>query len=281
MSSIKKPVVSKGSEALKLSKISIKKIITNPDQPRKTFDLDKIEELKKSIEQNGLIQPIVVRKLRSSKNYEIIAGERRFRACSSLGMKKIDVIEIEADNLKSYELAILENVQRENLNPIEEAESYRALMDVYNHSQEDIAIKIGKTRSSISNKLRLLKLPDSIKEYVKNGDISYGQAKTLLALESADKIEKLAKDVMKNGISVRKLEEIVKKENTNGKQMKINVNEVNNSNTEIKDQKQYLEDKLREYFGTKTEITDKKIEIEFYDYEDLERILSLLDIEFN
>ncbi|MFZ1248347.1 MAG: stage 0 sporulation protein J, partial [Leptotrichiaceae bacterium] len=93
--------------------------------------------------------------------------------------------------------------------------------------------------------------------------------------------EKLAKDVMKNGISVRKLEEIVKKENTNGKQMKINVNEVNNSNTEIKDQKQYLEDKLREYFGTKTEITDKKIEIEFYDYEDLERILSLLDIEFN
>ena len=100
-------------------------------------------------------------------------------------------------------------------------------------------------------------------------------------MESADKIEKLAKDVMKNGISVRKLEEIVKKENTNGKQMKINVNEVNNSNTEIKDQKQYLEDKLREYFGTKTEITDKKIEIEFYDYEDLERILSLLDIEFN
>ena len=154
-------------------------------------------------------------------------------------------------------------------------------MDVYNHSQEDIAIKIGKTRSSISNKLRLLKLPDSIKEYVKNGDISYGHARTLLALESADKIEKLAKDVMKNGISVRKLEEIVKKENTNGKQMKINVNEVNNSNTEIKDQKQYLEDKLREYFGTKTEITDKKIEIEFYDYEDLERILSLLDIEFN
>ena len=183
---------------MKLSKISIKKIITNPDQPRKTFDLDKIEELKKSIEQNGLIQPIVVRKLRSSKNYEIIAGERRFRACSSLGMKKIDVIEIEADNLKSYELAILENVQRENLNPIEEAESYRALMDVYNHSQEDIAIKIGKTRSSISNKLRLLKLPDSIKEYVKNGDISYGHARTLLALESADKIEKLAKDVMKN-----------------------------------------------------------------------------------
>ncbi|MGB4955517.1 MAG: stage 0 sporulation protein J, partial [Leptotrichiaceae bacterium] len=159
--------------------------------------------------------------------------------------------------------------------------SYRALMDVYNHSQEEIAIKIGKTRSSISNKLRLLKLTDSIKEYVKNGNISYGHARTLLALESADKIEKLAKDVMKNGISVRKLEEIVKKENTNGKQMKINVNEVNNSNTEIKDQKQYLEDKLREYFGTKTEITDKKIEIEFYDYEDLERILSLLDIEFN
>jgi ParB family chromosome partitioning protein len=178
-------------------------------------------------------------------------------------------------------LAILENVQRENLNPIEEAESYRALMDVYNHSQEDIAIKIGKTRSSISNKLRLLKLPDSIKEYVKNGDISYGHARTLLALENADKIEKLAKDVMKNGVSVRKLEEIVKKENTNGKQMKINVNEVNNSNSEIKDQKQYLEDKLREYFGTKTEITDKKIEIEFYDYEDLERILSLLDIEFD
>ena len=154
-------------------------------------------------------------------------------------------------------------------------------MDVYNHSQEEIAIKIGKTRSSISNKLRLLKLTDSIKEYVKNGNISYGHARTLLALESADKIEKLAKDVMKNGISVRKLEEIVKKENTNGKQMKINVNEVNNSNSEIKDQKQYLEDKLREYFGTKTEITDKKIEIEFYDYEDLERILSLLDIEFN
>lgn len=277
---------------MKLSKISIKKIITNPNQPRKTFDLEKIEELKRSIEHNGLIQPIVVRKLVSSKYYEIIAGERRFRACNMLGMKKIDAIEIEADNLKSYEIAVLENVQRENLNPIEEAESYKSLIDIYNYSQEDIAFKIGKTRSSISNKLRILKLPPVVKEYVRKGEISYGHSRTLLALNDISKIESLAKIVIKNGISVRELEKLVKLENekiidTIDKERidKAETSETNkndeNSSTSINNQKIYLEDKLRDYFGTKIEIKDKKIEIEFYDYDDLERILSLLNIEFS
>lgn len=283
---------------MKLLKIKLDKIITNPNQPRKYFDEEKLEELKESIKNNGLIQPIVVRKIDEGYNkgkYEIIAGERRYRACILLNLEEIDVLQIEAGNLKSYEFSVLENIQRENLNPIEEAESYVMLMQVYKYTQEKLAEKLGKTRSSISNKIRILNLPENVKEIVKKGEISYGHARTLLSLNSREKMEELAKKIVDKKYSVREVEKIVKKYNEDSeKRVKLfevqreitNNNEYNDNNTnEMDSEKLFLEEKLREFFDTKVNIKGKlqengKIEIEFYSYEDLEKIIELIGINF-
>ena len=284
---------------MKLLKLPINKIITNPNQPRKYFDDEKMEELKESIKNNGLIQPIVVRKLESGK-YEIIAGERRFRACRELGLESIEVLKINAGNSKSYEFSVLENIQRENLNPVEEAESYIMLMEVYGYTQEKLAEKLGKTRSSISNKTRILKLPEKVKEMVKKGDLSYGQARTLLGINDTKEITDLAKKIIDKKYSVREVEKIVKKysekiEKKSEKKEKNNENVVKLNDKEVtenydkydenNDEKVFIEEKLREFFETKVSIKGDlqkqgKIEIDFFDYEDLSRIISLLNIEF-
>ena len=264
---------------MKLLKLPINKIITNPNQPRKYFDDEKMEELKESIKNNGLIQPIVVRKLESGK-YEIIAGERRFRACRELGLESIEVLEINAGNSKSYEFSVLENIQRENLNPVEEAESYIMLMEVYGYTQEKLAEKLGKTRSSISNKTRILKLPEKVKEMVKKGELSYGHARTLLGINDTKEITDLAKKIID-----KKSE---KKEKNNENVVKLNDKEVTENYDkydENNDEKVFIEEKLREFFETKVSIKGDlqkqgKIEIDFFDYEDLSRIISLLNIEF-
>lgn len=270
---------------MKLQKIKIDKIITNPNQPRKYFDEEKLEELKESIKNNGLIQPIVVRKISEGINkgkYEIIAGERRYRACVLLGNDEIDAIQIEVTNSKSYEYSVLENIQRENLNTIEEAESYIMLMEVYGYTQEKLAEKLGKTRSSISNKIRLLKLPEEVKIMVKKGELSYGHARTILSLNSKDEIINLSKKIILKKYSVREVENIVKKYNK----------EEENSKKLIKDkieekdkEKEFLEEKLKDFFETKVTIKGKlkakgKIEIEFFDYDDLARIIELIGIDF-
>ena len=255
---------------MKLLKIKLDKIITNPNQPRKYFDMEKLEELKESIKNNGLIQPIVVRKIEDSVNrgkYEIIAGERRYRACSMLQMETIDALEVEAGNAKSYEFSILENIQRENLNAIEEAESYVMLMQVYKYNQEKLAEKLGKTRASISNKIRLLKLPEEIKNMVKKGELSYGHARTLLSIENKEYMIKTAKKVVDRKYSVREVEKIVKKYNDdiqNSKKLFKNENiqikkentQIRNKDTEIyeNEEKIFLENKLREFFETKVNI---------------------------
>ena len=324
---------------MKLLNLKIDRIVTNSNQPRKYFDNEKMSELKDSIKNSGLIQPITVRKISNGK-YEIIAGERRYRACRELGMGNISAIEISAGDARGYELSVLENIQREDLNPIEEAESYLMLMEVYGYTQEKLSEKLGKTRSSLSNKMRILKLPGSVKEMVKKGEISYGHARTLLSLSEQKKIEETAKEIIDKGYSVRETEKRVKvimnkekfpdilfsnqqdkkketgNNNLNSEKFhetdKINVTDNQEtdflgksfstgesvdfsekkdsphieSNEEKDSEKLFLEDKLREFFESGVEIKGNlhgngKIEIKFHDYEELERIIGLMNIDFD
>jgi len=302
---------------MKLLNLKIDKIVTNSNQPRKYFDNGKMSELKDSIKNSGLLQPITVRKISNGK-YEIVAGERRYRACRELGMESIPVIEMNVGDARGYELSVLENIQRENLNPIEEAESYLMLMEVYGYTQEKLSEKLGKTRSSVSNKMRILKLPASVKEMVKKGEISYGHARTLLSLSDEKKIEAAAKEIINKGYSVRETERRVKflinkgnssdalsgsldsrgKESENKSQNKNLTDKENNDFSEKeyngyeegyeeKDgEKLFLEGKLREFFESSVEIKGNlhgngKIEIKFHNYEELERIIGLLDINFD
>ena len=302
---------------MKLLNLKMDKIVTNSNQPRKYFDNGKMSELKDSIKNSGLLQPITVRKISNGK-YEIVAGERRYRACRELGMESIPVIEMNVGDARGYELSVLENIQRENLNPIEEAESYLMLMEVYGYTQEKLSEKLGKTRSSVSNKMRILKLPASVKEMVKKGEISYGHARTLLSLSDEKKIEEAAKEIINKGYSVRETERRVKilinkgnssekfsgdlgsrgKESENESQNK-NLNDKENNDFSEKEynayeesyeekdsEKLFLEGKLREFFESSVEIKGNlhgngKIEIKFHDYEELERIIGLLDINFD
>ena len=302
---------------MKLLNLKIDKIVTNSNQPRKYFDNGKMSELKDSIKNSGLLQPITVRKISNGK-YEIVAGERRYRACRELGMESIPVIEMNVGDARGYELSVLENIQRENLNPIEEAESYLMLMEVYGYTQEKLSEKLGKTRSSVSNKMRILKLPASVKEMVKKGEISYGHARTLLSLSDEKKIEAAAKEIINKGYSVRETERRVKflinkgnssdalsgsldsrgKESENKSHNK-NLNDKENNDFSEKEynayeesyeekdsEKLFLEGKLREFFESSVEIKGNlhgngKIEIKFHDYEELERIIGLLDINFD
>lgn len=269
---------------MKLLNLKIDKIVRNKNQPRKNFDIEKLEELKNSIKNNGLIQPIVVRKLKSNK-YEIIAGERRYRACKELGMSEISALEVQANDSKSYEFSVLENIQRENLNPIEEAESYLMLMEVYGYNQEKLAEKLGKTRSSVSNKLRILKLPFSVKEMVKTGEVSFGHARTLLGLENNEQIEKMAQRIKKEKMSVRDLERVIRnflqKNNEKNYNIMKKCDKIESENSE----KEFVEDKLREFFETPVKIigdlnSSGKIQINFSDYEELQRIIELMEISF-
>ena len=311
---------------MKLLNLKIDRIVTNSNQPRKYFDNEKMSELKDSIKNSGLIQPIIVRKISNGK-YEIVAGERRYRACRELGMGNISAIEISAGDARGYELSVLENIQREDLNPIEEAESYLMLMEVYGYTQEKLSEKLGKTRSSLSNKMRILKLPGSVKEMVKKGEISYGHARTLLSLSDQKKIESAAKEIIDKGYSVRETEKRVKvlmnkekfsdvlpddkqdrkKEAGNNSLNSENfhetdkINVTDNQETDFSEKKDslhieshekkdseklFLEDKLREFFESGVEIKGNlhgngKIEIKFHDYEELERIIGLMNIDFD
>jgi len=296
---------------MKLLTLKIDRIIANSNQPRKYFDKDKMSELKESIKNSGLLQPITVRKISGGK-YEIIAGERRYRACRELGMENIPAVEINTGDARGYELSVLENIQREDLNPIEEAESYLMLMEVYGYTQEKLSEKLGKNRSSLSNKIRILKLPLDVKELVKKRELSYGHARTLLALSDEKQIIELAKEVIEKKYSVRETEKKVKiilekntfsnfsfsnilsdkrrkteNKDTHLEKFSEKENETNKESYKEKDaEKVFLENKLREFFESSVEIKGNlhengKIEIKFHDYEELERIIGLLNIDFD
>ena len=189
-------------------KISISSIVPNKNQPRKLFEKKALEELKNSIKERGIIQPLIVRKSDDQDDkFELIAGERRWQAAQSAGLHEVPVVIIEADNLKSLELAIIENVQRKDLNPVEEAESYNNLIQNFGYDHEKVSQFIGKSRSHISNSIRLLSLPEKILDLIRNDKISQGHAKVLVGLENA---LLLADKIIKKKLSVRQLESLVR-----------------------------------------------------------------------
>ena len=202
-----------------ITKLSITDIVRNKLQPRKNFDKENLEELSNSIRERGIIQPIVVRKSENQKNkYEIIAGERRWLAAQNAGLHEVPIVITEADDLKSLEFAIVENVQRKDLNPIEEAEGYKRLIDEFKYDQEKVAKFIGKSRSHITNYLRLLSLPKEVIDLIIDEKISQGHAKILVGLDSASL---LAKKIISKNLSVRQTESLVKSlKNENQKSLK-------------------------------------------------------------
>ncbi len=256
-----------------LFEVNVGEVKPNPYQPRVTFDEQALSELKDSIREKGLIQPITVR--RKNSHFELIAGERRLRAAIEVGLKKIPAYIIKVETKEDMlELAIVENVQREQLNPIEQANAFHRLIGECKLTQDEIAQKIGKERSTITNMLRLLRLPKQIQKSVEQGGISVGHARTLLAVEGTENQINIWKKVLRNEISVRKLEKIVKE-----------LAEVK-PNQPIKTKKKSVhilkvEEKLRNTFGTKVSIKSKSeggsIDIEFYSPEDLNRLLEIFD----
>ena len=250
------------------------KIEINPNQPRKNFNKENLSDLAKSIKNHGIIQPITVRKLNKNK-YQLISGERRFRASKKSGIKSIPAFIREAGDNEMLELALIENIQRENLNSIEIAISYKKLIDDLNINQEKLGERVGKNRSTINNYLRLLKLPPSIQNGIINEKIQMGHARTLIAIEKSELQIEIYNIIIRNKLSVRKTEDLVR--NLNSKKEKIE-RKILEKSKEI----QKLESKLSSFFGTKISIkgSNKKgqIIIPYKSTNDLNRILELLDI---
>jgi ParB family chromosome partitioning protein len=249
--------------------IDLNLIEPNPNQPRKTFDIDKIQELADSIKEHGLIQPVIVKKVED--NYQLIAGERRWRACIELGMDKISAIVRDLDNKSQTEIALIENIQREDLNPIDEGVAYELLIERYALTQEELSKIVGKSRVYVTNILRLLKLTDKVKEKIKTGDISQGHGKILVGL-SENRQYQLLNRIIKEKLSVRELEKIVKNlKNEPAKIKKIPVKEPYILN---------LEEELQSALNTDIKIKNKgkkkKIEIFFNDDDQLENIYKIL-----
>jgi ParB family chromosome partitioning protein len=188
----------------------ISDIIPNPNQPRKLFARESIDELAASIEEKGILQPLIVRKIGGGK-YEIVAGERRFRAASQLGLEKVAVVVKDIEESEVLELALIENIQRQDLNPVEEALAYKELLTKHQYTQDELAKRLGKDRSTIANALRLLKLPESIRIHLINNEISMGHARALLAIENKELQTQIAEDIVKNGLSVREVEDLTRK----------------------------------------------------------------------
>jgi len=243
----------------------------NPFQPRKEFNQEHIEELAQSIKEKGVIQPLLVR--RRGDNYELIAGERRLRACNILGLKEIPLIVKEVDDRDSLEYALIENIQRESLNPIEEAHAYQHLIDKFQVTQDKISEVMGKARTTITNTLRLLKLPHEIQEELKKGRISFGHARVLLEIEDENAQRRLAQDVISKGLSVRELESLIKTHRPKGVRRKV-------SSAGREPFLAVMEEELQHALSTKVRISKMKkrghIFIEFYSQEDLERIANII-----
>ena len=259
-------------EAVK--EIKLKELRPNPYQPRKIFNEETIDELKESIKEYGILQPIIARK--SIKGYEIVVGERRYRAAKAAKLEKVPVVVRKLSDEQMMEMALLENLQREDLTVLEEAAAYQSLIEKLNLTQEELAVKMGKSRSHIANHLRLLSLPNEVQQLVTDGKLTMGHGRALLGLKRKEQIIETAKKTVADGLNVRQLEKWIQQLNK----------DVPRETSEPKRTKDIFlkerEDDLREHFGTSVHIKqakDKqkgKIEIEFLSVEDLNRILDLL-----
>lgn len=255
-----------------IQEIKLKDLRPNPYQPRKHFEEEAIEELKESIIQHGILQPIIVRK--SIKGYEIVVGERRYRAAKAAGLEVAPVVVKELSEQEMMELALLENLQREDLTPIEEAQAYQSLLDQLNLTQEQLAKRLGKSRPHIANHIRLLSLPEVVRGYISEGKLSMGHGRALLGLRKKEKLNVIVEKIIKEQMNVRQLEHLVNQLNENVSRETLKPKK--EKNIFIRER----ETVLREKFGTSVSIkqTKKKgkIEIEFMSPDDLNRILELL-----
>ncbi|MBD0406851.1 chromosome partitioning protein ParB [Bacillus siamensis] len=255
-----------------VEEIKISDLRPNPYQPRKQFDDESLAELKESIIQHGILQPIIVRK--SLKGYDIVAGERRYRAAKLAGKETVPAIVRELSESLMREIALLENLQREDLSPLEEALAYDSLLKHLDITQEQLAKRLGKSRPHIANHLRLLTLPESIQNLIAEGTLSMGHGRTLLGLKNKNKLEPLVKKVVEEQLNVRQLEQLIQQLNNNVPRETKKKEPV--QDVVLKERESYLQN----YFGTTVNIKRQKkkgkIEIEFFSNEDLERILELL-----
>ncbi|WP_208587181.1 ParB/RepB/Spo0J family partition protein [Gracilibacillus suaedae] len=255
----------------KIEEVELKKCRPNPYQPRKVFEADAIEELKESVLQHGILQPLIVRK--SIRGYEIVVGERRFRAAKEANLETIPVIIKDLTDEQMMELALLENIQREDLTPIEEATAYDRLINELGTTQDQLAKRLGKSRSHIANLVRLLSLPEEVMAQINHGALSMGHGRALLGLKDKNKIKPVVKRITTERLNVRQVEALI--------------NELNNQQPKKKKKPKKdifiteKENHLKEYFGTNVKINKGKrkgkIEIEFFSEEDLNRILDKIE----
>ncbi len=249
--------------------IPVNEIRPNPYQPRKSFNEDALRELSESIKNHGVFQPIIVKK--GIRGYDLIAGERRLRASKMAGLSKIPAIVKDFSDDDMREIALLENIQRENLTAIELAWAYKGIIDNLDIRQEDLALKIGKSRSHITNTLGLLNLPEEVQKMILNGELSMGHARVLSKMEDESKVTDLAKKIINEGLSVHEIEEISKNEEIK-KRVPMTRRERNTDYTNV-------ENELRDVLGTKVKVDNKKINIYFENVNDLNRILEIMNIE--
>jgi ParB family chromosome partitioning protein len=257
-----------------VAKIPIDQIHADKANPRRNFDEAQLEELAASLKHQGVLQPILVR--RDGKGYRIIAGERRWRAANKAGLTEMPVVIREASDAEAYELALVENIQRADLNPLEEAEAYRRLVDERKLTQEQVADRVGKDRSSVANALRLLNLPNEIKQFVAEGSLNMGHARAILGLSSSKEMVQLAREVVTENLSVRETEARVK--SARGTPVGPSKKKVP---PKVSPEAKKLVEDLQRKLGTKVHLLEKgngkgSLEVEFFSYEDLDRIVALI-----
>lgn len=252
-----------------ITELKINDVEPNINQPRKTFDDDKLLQLAESIKDHGIVQPIVVKKEKNT--YKIVAGERRWRAARIAGLKTVPVIVKELTERQIMEIALIENLQREDLNPIEEAEAYDKLIKEYEMTQEEISKIVGKSRSAVANSIRLLNLNEKVREFLIDGSISSGHARTLIVIENQELQVKVAEEIIKRGLNVRETEKLVKRYLTEKPKKKEKI---------LSEEIIEIEEKIKNVFGTKVRITPNekkgKIMIEYFSSDELERIIELI-----
>ena len=251
--------------------IKISELRSNPYQPRQVFDEEALKELAASIKEHGVFQPIIIKK--SIKGYEIIAGERRVKASQMAGLEEIPAIVRDFTDEEMMEIALLENLQRENLNPMEESRAYKKLLETLQITQEELAKKLGKSRSYITNMLGLQTLPENIQTMISNKQMTMGHARVLSKLENVNQQEELAEKIIADGMSVRELENLTQSSEKYERTHKIQ------KHTPKANEYQYLEEELCDKLGTKVKIKSNKIEISFVNGNDLNRLLEIMNLE--